>query len=77
MCYKRYEIEYFIPEKYLDSDGYFEVEGTLQCAIIYYNVPNAKLKSKDKEVQNRINLYEKSKNLAVFLSPTKKEMEEW
>ena len=59
----------------LDEDGFINITSTLQAGIIVNHIPKAKMKSKDKEIQQRIDLYEENKNVAVFLSPTKKEFE--
>ena len=59
----------------LDKDGIMWVDHTLQCYFISLGNPDLVLKSEDEEIQHRIDLYNKSKNLALFLSPTKKEFE--
>ena len=69
------ETEYYVPKEYVDEDGFINITSTLQAGIIANHIPKAKMKSKDKEIQERIDLYEENKNVAVFLTPTKKEFE--
>lgn len=61
-----------------DVDGKIYVKHTLQCYFIKVKYPEMKLKSEFPDIQERINLYEKSenKNLALFLSPAKREFKE-
>lgn len=67
-------VGYRLPKELLDEEDYIEVENRLQCANILQYVPTARLKSNNKELQERINMYNKSKNLTVFFSPLKSEM---
>lgn len=60
---------------FVDHDGSIFVEHTLQCFHLLNKNPYLRLKSRDMEVQHRIDLFYETRNLAVFMSPTKKEFE--
>lgn len=59
----------------MDKDGCVMVENTLQCFYLSLCNPPFKLKSKHPDVQDRIDAYNRTKNLAVFMSPTEREID--
>lgn len=61
-----------LPDEMYDENGYVVIEHTLQAFWILLTNPKVKIRSNDKQLQHRIDLYNESEhpNLTLFAMPT-------
>ena len=70
-------VEEVVPPAMIDDDGYLVIDNTFQAYHILSSLKqNVKMRSDKPDVQNRIDAYNRSGNLILFATPTRREFEE-